>query len=70
MRYGKMEQEETQEYIKKKINEVKQTLNKETNKGESQSISNNPELNNVSNNLFLFPASGNTHSMYAQTLLL
>jgi len=44
----KMEPENSQEYIKKVINEIKQTMNREVNNGESQSLSDNPELSNIS----------------------
>ena len=43
-----MEPENSQEYIKKVINEIKQTMNREVNNGESQSLSDNPELSNIS----------------------
>ena len=44
-----MEQDYSQQYIKKVVDEVKQVIKKEENSGESQSLNNNPELSNISN---------------------
>jgi len=44
-----MEQDNSQQYIRKIINEVKNTFKENEKGGESQSLSNNPDLNNISN---------------------